>query len=717
MRKISVAEALRRAKFLVTNGQKEEAVKLYELVLSSFPQNKQAKQRLVELQKAPIYPSDLTLPQEIFNQLVDLYNQGKYGEVIIQAEELLENYPKVFMIWNLLGSAYNSTNNTSQAASAFRKVTDLSPSYADGHNNLGVVLSSQGEIKGAIQAFRKAIQINPDYAEAYYNMGNTFAKDRKHKEADKCYTKVISLSPSHAKAYNNLGISIKQQGKLSDAIKLFNKALSFDPKYDTALYNLGNSFIKQKRFEEAIDSYTKALRVNPGYESARTQKLHQQACICDWISIARDSNLIHKLGTKAQAVAPFPFLSLEDAPERHQLRSEIFSKKKFTHQPLLLSRKLRKEPKRIHVGYFSADFHNHATMYLMAKIFEIHNREDFKIFAYSFGPEKKDEMRSRLVKAVDRFTDVRNLSDLDIALLARQDKLDIAVDLKGHTEDSRSGIFAYRVSPIQINYLGYPGTMGTTFIDYIIADKIVIPEKNKCFYSEKIIYLPNSYQVNDNSRQISNCALNKSKAGLTTNGFVFCCFNNNYKITPVEFDIWMRLLGKVEESVLWLLKSNELAEKNLRNEAEKRGIDGRRLVFAEKVPHAAHLARHRQADLFLDTFNYNAHTTSSDALWAGLPVVTKLGESFASRVAASLLNAVDLPELITETLDGYEALALKLAMNEAYLREVKTKLSAKILQKPLFDTELFTKHLESGYRQAYQNYFDKNLPRTIYVQD
>ena len=717
MRKISITEALRKAKFLERDGRNERAMKIYKLVLSSFPHNNTARQRLKDLQKATIAPSGFTLSQEIFSPLANLYNQGKHSEVVAQAQELAEKYPKAFMIWSLLGAAHKSLDNISDATSAFKKVTELNPKYPDGHNNLGVVLNSQGKHREALESYQKAITLNPDYAEAYYNMGNTFANIRKLKDAVEVYAKVISLKPDHAKAYNNLGISIKEQGKLEESIEFFNKALSLKPNYAAAYYNLGNTFSKQDKFYDAIDSYKKALNVENEYEAARTQKLHQHACICDWIPIKEDSDLIEKLGVTNQAVMPFSLLSLEDAPLRHRLRSEVFARQKFIQQSLPLSPKKNRKSKRIRVGYFSADFHNHATMYLMAKIFEIHNREDFEIFAYSFGPEKKDEMRSRLIKAVDDFTDVRNLSDFDTALLARKDKLDIAVDLKGYTEDSRPGIFAYRASPIQISYLGFPGTMGARFIDYIVADQVVIPKKNQNFFSEKIIYLPNSYQVNDNTREISNFAITKDEAGLPRSGFVFCCFNNNYKISSIEFDIWMRLLRKIKGSVLWLLKSNESAEENLRNAAVKRGIESERLIFAEKVKHAEHLARHRLADLFLDTFNYNAHTTASDALWAGLPVVTKYGQGFASRVAASLLSAVGLPELVTKTVEEYEELALTLALRKTDLIELKIKLSSNNQSKSLFDTELFARHLESGYLQAYQNYFDEIPPRTIFVEE
>ena len=324
-------------------------------------------------------------------------------------------------------------------------------------------------------------------------------------------------------------------------------------------------------------------------------------------------------------------------------------------------------------------------------------------------------MRQRLEKSFDSFTDVQSMSDRDIALQVRQDEIDIAIDLNGYTQQARTGLFSYRAAPIQVNYLGYPGTLGADFMDYIVADPILIPEGKRQHYSEQIIYLPNSYQPTDNTRTISGKVVTREDMGLPSGGFVFCCFNNNYKISHKEFDIWMRLMNKVEGSVLWLLKSNKWAEQNLKGQAEIRGVSAERIIFAERVPQAEHLARQRLADLFLDTFNHNAHTTASDALWAGLPLVTKLGKGFAARVAGSLLNAVGLPELVTETERDYEALIFELATNPMKLAEIKEKLANNRLTQPLFNTELYTKHLENGYQQAYECYFQGKLPQTIIV--
>jgi protein O-GlcNAc transferase len=382
---------------------------------------------------------------------------------------------------------------------------------------------------------------------------------------------------------------------------------------------------------------------------------------------------------------------------------------------LPLPAKPSKKPTGIRIGYFSADFKEHPVAYLLAKVFEQHNRDKFEIFGYSLQGNTEDELQKRLIKSFDHFNDVSEMSDKDVALISRQDKIDIAVDLNGYTQNSRSGVFAYRAAPMQINFLGYPGTMGAEFIDYIIADQHLIPPKNQKYFSEKQIYLPNTYMPTDNSREFSKRPISRSDMGLPDNAFVFCCFNNNYKITDLEFDIWMRVLSKVEGSVLWLRRSNQLSDKNMIKEAQKRNINASRLVFADRVPMDEHLARHKLADLFIDTFAFNAHTTTSEALWAGLPVVTKMGQGFAARVAGSLLNAVGLPELVTENEQDYEDLIIDLATNPNKLAKVKEKLATNRLSHPLFDTELYTKHLEDGYQQAYQNYFEGKNPETILV--
>ncbi len=445
--------------------------------------------------------------------------------------------------------------------------------------------------------------------------------------------------------------------------------------------------------------------------------LHQRQHICDFTVGEQLKEASYRLGIETEAVTTFAALPWEDNPSYHLLRANRWSREKYTQSPRPLPARPKTRSERIKIGYFSADFHDHATMYLMAGVLRQHDRSAFETFAYSYGRSKSGEWRKRAENDVDHFFDVTDQSDRQIVDLVRSHALDIAIDLKGFTAYTRSQLFQYRLGPIQINFLGYPGTMGAEFIDYIIADPVVIPAEQRQFYSEKVVYLPHSYQPNDNERPISTSNTTRSDVGLPEDSFVFCCFNNNYKISPTEFDIWMRLLHKVDGSVLWLLRSNEWAERNLQNEAAARGIDPSRLVFAPKMPHSEHLARHKHADLFIDTFNYNAHTTASDALWAGLPVVTKQGKQFAARVAASLLKAVGLPELITETEEEYEELITELTEHPEKLAKIREKLKENRITNPLFDTARYTRNFERGLTQVYDLYLNSKEPEDIIVTE
>ena len=782
--KLSVDQALLKAKSHLKKDEIVEAKKLYQAVLVAFPKNIRAQQGLALLSNHKKINTIKSVPQTDIDQLISIYNQGQFSSAVDRTRTLLEQHSDSFVLWNILGNSSIQLGLLDNAIQAYSKCISIKPDYAEAYNNLGVALKDKNELQKAIDAFNKCISLKPSYAEVYYNKGNILHDQKKYLEAIANYDKCISLNPDYADVYfnkgvafndlgmldkaikvwkkcillrpnnhvtyNNLGNALKNLGKRVEAIHYYNKALLIKPDYAVALSNMGVVLKDQGKYDEAIDAlekaillnpnyapaynnlavtlkrqnkinesitaYSKALSLKPDYENPRAEKLLQQANICDWDIPEEENKLIPSLGISDQVIPPFAMLSLEDAPERHRLRSEVFAKTKYTQNPLPSPAVPSHKPERIRIGYFSADFHEHATMYLISKVFKVHDRQKFEIYAYSYGPDKSPRVRQNLIKSVDVFDDVREMSDKDIAMIARQDKLDIAVDLKGHTRDQRLGIFAYRPAPIQISYLGYPGTTGANFIDYIVADPIVIPTDQVSAYSEKIIYLPNTYQPNDNTRSISTKMGTRKDMELPEKGFVFCCFNSNYKISSAEFDIWMRLLSKVKGSVLWLLKSNQWAEENLKKEAEKRGVQKDRLVFAERLPIDEHLARHIHADLFIDTFNVNAHTTASDALWAGLPVVTKLGQSFVARVAGSLLNAVGLPELITKNEKDYEELIFELATNPDKLKKIKDKLAANRLTHPLFDTESYTKDLENGYYKAYNNYFEGNKTKNIKVQ-
>jgi predicted O-linked N-acetylglucosamine transferase (SPINDLY family) len=650
-----------------------------------------------------------------YNMGIALQDQGKLEEAIEAYNKATALKPDYVKAYNNMGTTLQEQGKLEEAMEAYNKALVIKPDYAEAYNNMGNALQDQGKLEEAMEAYNKAIALKPDYAEAYNNMGNAFKKQGKLEEAIEVYNKALALKSDYAEAYNNMGNAFKKQGKLEEAIEVYNKAIALKPDYANAFYNMAMALQEQGKLEEAIEACNKALVIKPDHEAARTHKLHQQAHICNWESIAEDVHLIPGLGTSEKDVPPFSLLPLEDAPERHLARSKVYAKVNCPQKPLPLKVRPSKRPKRIRIGYFSTDFKEHPVAYLIAKVLEQHNRDQFEVFGYSIYGSSSCAMRQRLEKSFDSFVDVQSMSDRDIALLARRDNIDIAVDLNGYTTNARTGIFAYRAAPIQINYLGYPGTMGSNFMDYIVSDRFLIPVKNQKYFSEKQLYLPNTYLPTDDTLSISSQPTSRSDLGLPESSIVFCAINNTYKINQHVFDIWMRLLERVSGSVLWLFETNKFVKANLRKEANKRGVKSDRLVFAKKVNHKKYLSQFQQVDIFLDTFTYNAGATASNALWAGLPVVTKIGQNYTARMAGSMLNAVGLPELITETEKDYEALILELATNPKKLSEVKEKLANNRLTQPLFNTELYTKHLENGYQQAYQNYFDGNLPQTIIV--
>ena len=736
---------------MAKEGDAEEAKRIYQNILAKFPKNKRARQRMAAVNKPKQTTATQGPPQDTINQLLNLYNQGQHAAVVDHAQALIKEYPDAFAVWNILGAAHKGLGRPEEASKAFRKVTELNPTYADGFNNLGVTLKEQGKLDEAIASYNNALSLKPDYAEAYYNIGialkeqckldraiasynkalslkpdyaeaynnmGTVLKDQgKLDEVIEAFNKALSLRPDYAEAYNNMGVALQEQGKLDEAIESYNNAMFLKPDYADAYYNMGNALKEQGKREEAIDAYNKALSIKPDYAAARAQKLHQQARICDWDKVKDDLPFLADLGVHGEAVPPFTLIALEDDPYRHRLRTEKYAKKNFAQNAITDFVAPNQKPQRLRIGYFSADFKEHPVAQLMAKVIETHDRECFEVYGYSIGPVTHDKMRQRLMDGFDVFHDVKGMNLQDIGLLAQHDKIDIAVDLTGYTQNNRAGIFAFRAAPIQINYLGYPGTMGSDLFDYIIADQNLIPNESQKYYTEKPIYLPHHYQAQDDTLHISDVTPSKAELGLPEDGFVFCAINNTYKITPSEFNIWMRLLQNVDGSVLWLLESNKWVKANLLKEAYKRGIPSERLVFAQSVPYDKYLAQFRQADLYLDTFAYNAGATASNALWAGLPVLTKLGEGYTARMAGSLIASIGLPELITNNETEYEKLALDLATNPEKLAAIKQKLAINRLSKPLLNTELFTKHLEDGYQRAYQRYFEGKKAAAIYVPE
>jgi len=659
----------------------------------------------------------ITLSKEQISSVMNLYSSGKINEAIVAIKALNEVFPNVPLLFNILGACYQSLKQFDASIQMFETAVSLKPDYAEAHFNLGIVLKVSGRPNLAVESYKKAIALLPNYLGAHNNLGNALKQMGQLEEAVVSYQNAIAIKPDYAEAYNNLGITFMILGKLDEAVKSYESAISINTEYYDAYNNLAIVFKKLKRLDEALVNYERAyeLKSDGNFILGHILQLKKDLCIWDDLTNVLEG-LTKKINKGQKVVAAFSMLGLIDDPKLQRKVTEIYANDKFPISNLLPKIEHYPKHKKIRIGYFSADFHNHATMHLMAELFECHDKNSFELIAFSFGPDQQDKWRKRVLVSFDEFIDVSLKSNEEVSILSREMEIDIAIDLKGYTQDCRPGIFAKRAAPIQVSYLGYPGTMAVDYMDYLIADPTLIPEESQQHYSEKIMYMPHSYQVNVSERSLSEISLSRADLGLPKKGFVFCSFNNAYKIAPSIFAIWMKILKAVDGSVLWLLVSNDETSKNLIKEAEKLGVSKNRLVFASYVPVEEHLNRIKHADLFIDTLPYNAHTTSSDALRMGLPVLTCLGKSFASRVAASLLNAVGLPELITTSQKEYEALAIELAINPKQLKAIKDKLAKNLPTAPLYDTPLFTRHLESAYKIMYERYHKGLEPDHIYVE-
>ena len=620
-----------------------------------------------------------------------------------------------FLNFNI-AKAFSEIGEDEKALKFHSSATRLNPNHPEGWVSYGKSLSNLKRFDESLNLFSKAVALNPDYAEAWTNLGCALKELGRFQQALESFDKSLKINAYIAETWSNRGITLLELKRVEEALASYDRAITIKPEYAEAYYNRGVALKELKRLEEALASYAKAIAIKPDYEYLLGTQLHTKMKICDWQDFeANIENLLLRIGELKKSSPSFAILALTDSLSVQRKASEIWMNDK--HPPnhsLGFIPKLRRKEK-IKIGYYSEDFREHPVSYLAVELFELHDKNNFELIAFYYGPPDSSNMHKRVSSAFNKFIDIRLKSDKEVAELSRLMEIDIAIDLSGLTGNERTGIFAYRSAPVQLSYIGYLGTMGSDYYDYLIADKTTIPVGSQQFYTEKIVYLP-SYQVNDSKRLISDKVFEKTELNLPLNAFVFCCFNNNYKITPPTFDGWMRILNAVPDSVLVLYAENQWAEANLKLEAEKRGVSKTRLVFGGRIERSEYLARYRLADLFLDTLPYNAGTTASDALWAGLPVLTCMGESFASRVAASVLNAIELPELVTTTQEQYEAKAIELATNPAKLRAIKDKLERNRLTTALFDTPRFTKHIEAAYTQMYERYQTDLPPDHIYIE-
>jgi len=648
------------------------------------------------------------------------------GNLMLEAgrvEAALQSYDRAIALssdyaeaWHNRAVARLRVGNYHGAQVDLDRALRLKPDYADALEHRGVVQSLQGHHEEALTDYDAALKLQPDNAEALKRRGALLSLRQDYAGALGDFDRALALRRDDAAAWQGRGGALAQMNHDEDALASFTESLRLAPGDATALYNRASLYSRLARYEEASRDLEALLALDPDYPLARGLLMHARLHVCDWRGLAEASRGIRAaLHAGRRVIHPFGLLAFSDSLADQLQCARILVRESYPASPVPLYRGERYRHDKIRVAYLSGDFYAHAIPFLMAGVFEHHDRDRFETWGISYGPNDHSEMRARLEKAFTRFVDVREQSDAALAKMLRDNEVDIAVDLKGYTGGARPGILSHRPAPIQIHYLGYPGTLGAEYIDYLIADRTVVPEDHRPFYSEQIVYLPDMYQCNDSRRRIGVGNFTRADAGLPERAFVFCCFNGSHKIMPETFDIWMRILSRVDDGVLWLLEEHPAAAASLRSEAQVRGIDPARLVFAKRMPLEDHLARLKLADLVLDTLPYGAHTTASDALWAGVPVLARLGESFAGRVAASLLGAIGLPELVTHSPAQYESRACELAADKTQLAGIKAKLAGNRATMPLFDTARVTRNLEAAYLEMNGRHARGEMPASFAV--
>lgn len=651
-------------------------------------------------------------------------NRGNALHKLARFEDAVASYDRAIAVRADYAEAFSNRGNTlrdlkrsQEAIENYDRAIALKPDYPEALTNRGSALWDLGRYAEALASYDRALAFKPDHYEALINRASPLRDLKRPAEALASCDRAIALRPGDPDAFNIRGSVLWDLKRYAEALESYDQALALNADHYEALHNRGHLLAELEQHEDAIRSYETLLERSPHQDFLKGELLHQKMLCCDWRGLDVLAESVRQdLTAGKKSAEPFGYQAIAVSEQDLKTCAEIYTSDKFPPAPTPVYRGERYDNRRIRIGYLSGEFRQQATSILITELFELHDKARFEVFAFDNGWDDSSELRGRITRAIDEIVDVSSLPDYDAATAIRERKIDILVNLNGYFGKGRQGVFGHKPSPVQVNYLGFPGTLGASYIDYIIADRHVIPAGHEAHYTEKVVYLPDTYQVNDSKRRISEETPTRAEARLPETGFVFCCFNNNYKITPGLLDVWMRLLSRVEGSVLWLLGDRPVASSNLRREAGQRGIAPERIVFADRTRLDRHLARHRLADLFLDTIPYNAHTTASDALWAGLPLLTCVGTTFPGRVAASLLNAVGLPELVTRSLDEYEQRALELATDPAMLADVRARLARNRTSQPLFDTDRFRRHLEAAYETMWNRHQRGKPPEGFSVE-
>jgi protein O-GlcNAc transferase len=746
-----LAEQFARAHVLQQQGQSASARQAYQEILDARPDHADA---LIAMGVLAAQSQDLAQAIQFFDRAIAAdpgslgahCNRGIALRQMQQPQAALASFDRALTVdpqsWIALYSRaeiYSDLGRIEDAIADYGNAVAINAGFLPAAYKRGFLLQRSARLAEAVTSYDQVLRIKPDHFEAHANRAFSLFDLRRHAEglpsceqaialkpdqpklhllrgdllralgqpapALASYERAIAIDPNDAEAHYSRGIALLQLEKL-EAIACFDKAIAIQPDYAEAYYRRGHSRHKLRQFDLASADFERAAALAPDLDFLAGSRLETRLKVCDWSEF---DTLVGQIAAGveegARVCEPLTYLAFADSVRLQRKVADIWVDFLFPAHDSPNPSAPRERARKLAVGYFSSDFRAHPVANLLAGVIEHHDRNKFELTAFAFGPESSDPMVARMTEAFDRFIDVRSKSDLEVIALARELKLDIAVDLNGFTTHCRPRIFAGRPAPIQINFLGYPGTMGGRFMDYLIADRMVVPEAQRAHYAEKIVYMPDTFMPFDSGYQIAERTFAREELGLPSTGFVFCCFNNSNKIIPGTFDRWMRIMDRTENSVLWLQQADAAIVANLRSEAARRGIDSARLIFAPRMPSLPeHLARLRTADLFIDTFPYNAHATALDAFWAGVPLLTYPGEGFASRVAASLLTALGVPELIASTPQDYERLAIELASHPPRLAEIRTRIRDHRLTRALFDTSRYTRNLETAYLAVHDRY-------------
>ena len=706
MTSVKTQNFLNQAFALHRSGRFKEAADLYRKIIKRDPSSYHALHSLGIIEASAgnldeaarlmrrsvaLQPANVDF---IENYATVLCQAGNFPEAAETAEKGLKVHPSSKLLY-VSATSLSHTGRHDQALVRFNALLAREPRHIAALNDRAISLAELERYDEALASIDTAIQMMPIFAEAYLNRGNIYRRMNRFQEAIAAFEKAIQFKNNLAGAWLGLGNALRDMRLFDKALHAYDRVIAIDGKLAEAWFGRASAANELKNFEVAIAAYEKAAAL--GIPALDGLCIFAKLSACDWRNIEEETErLLGGVRAGKPVSEPFTLLSLPATGQDQLVCAKTWSALKYPSRDSLWKGEAYSHD-RIRLAYLSADFMKHATANLIAGLFEHHDRSRFEITAIALNKDDGSEISKRMRGAFRHWLDADQMMDSQIAEYIRKNEIDILVDLKGYTWNARTSILARRPAPVHVNYLGYPGTMGADFIDYIIADEVVAPPERAVDFSEKIIRLPHTYQINDRLRVISDLVPTRAEEHLPEGGFVFCCFNNNYKITPQVFSSWMRILGRIEGSVLWLLEDNATASANLRREAAARGVDPTRLIFAGRTALPDHLARHALADLFLDTSPYNAHTTASDALWAGLPVLTMVGETFAGRVCASLLGAAGLPELVMPSSKDYEETAISLASSPERLRSLQERLRALRHSCPLFDTRRLTRDIESAF--------------------